>query len=470
MGSGALSAGPQAPPTPHKKMKKRKELNALIGLAGDGGRKKPKKGSGHRLLRTEPPGSDSDTDTEQEEYSSLGERHGRLGRGELMRCCRVCYPLCGFVVLTACVVTCVGLVWMQVALKDSIDVLKDKFRTMESGQTNSLQDIPKIKEDLVTNKKQLNEILNGDSGLSKLWNNITEMNKQIAQLTSAVNHLKANLKSASDLINLPNTMEELQKSVATLGSTLTSVHHDVETMQTAAEEQKKKVETLQQDMAKLSAKDGQPSPTSSTTGNGLHITQEVLYLQNSFEDLNATVVHYQKQNELKFHNVDSSVSNISQRVVVLENEMQLVSKIQTKENASVATETDQGESPISNLREKLQLIQALTNKPEGDKQTGNDGERAPVSDTVTSQPALARLSQRSVRSNKQGLSLPGISTESDLKELFQASGQGINGKLSYVELENLLGAGIPEPQSFLEYDTDGDQKYSFSELKSALVA
>lgn len=34
---------------------------------------------------------------------------------------------------------------------------------------------------------------------------------QISLLDTAVNHLKANLKSAADLISLPTTVEELQK-------------------------------------------------------------------------------------------------------------------------------------------------------------------------------------------------------------------------------------------------------------------
>lgn len=57
--------------TPQKKMKKRKELNALIGL-GDSKRKKTKKGSGHRLLRTEPPDSESESSSDEEEFSNLG--------------------------------------------------------------------------------------------------------------------------------------------------------------------------------------------------------------------------------------------------------------------------------------------------------------------------------------------------------------------------------------------------------------
>lgn len=56
--------------TPQKKMKKRKELNALIGL-GDSKRKKTKKGSGHRLLRTEPPDSESDSSSDDDDFNNL---------------------------------------------------------------------------------------------------------------------------------------------------------------------------------------------------------------------------------------------------------------------------------------------------------------------------------------------------------------------------------------------------------------
>ena len=50
-------------------------------------------------------------------------------REDYLRCCKICYPLCAFVILAACVVACVGLVWMQVALKEDLDALKEKFRT-----------------------------------------------------------------------------------------------------------------------------------------------------------------------------------------------------------------------------------------------------------------------------------------------------------------------------------------------------
>uniref|UniRef100_A0A4W5RGS6 EF-hand calcium binding domain 14 n=1 Tax=Hucho hucho TaxID=62062 RepID=A0A4W5RGS6_9TELE len=223
--------------TPQKKMKKRKELNALIGL-GDSKRKKTKKGSGHRLLRTEPPDSESESSSDEEEFSNLGT----------VACCNVCYPLILFIILAACVMACAGLLWMQIALKEDLDSLKEKLHTMESSQKVSSHEIPKLSEDLKTKQRKLEDIESGDKGLNKLWSNLTEMNRKISLLDSAVNHLKANIKSASDLINLPNTVEELQKSVATIGSTLTSVQHDVKTLQTALADQKKEMDDLKMTM------------------------------------------------------------------------------------------------------------------------------------------------------------------------------------------------------------------------------
>ncbi|XP_026884369.1 EF-hand calcium-binding domain-containing protein 14 [Electrophorus electricus] len=217
-------------------MKKRKELNALIGL-GESKRKKAKKGSGHRLLRTEPPDSESESSSEDDDFSNLSS----VGafKKSYAQCCSVCYPLCVFIILAACVMAIAGLIWMQIALKEDLDSLKEKLRTMESAQTASSHEIPKLSEELKAKQKMLENMESGDKGLTKLWFNLTNMNRKISTLESAVNLLKANIKSASDLITLPVTVEELQKSVATIGSTLTSVQHDVKMMQTFMEDQTK---------------------------------------------------------------------------------------------------------------------------------------------------------------------------------------------------------------------------------------
>uniref|UniRef100_A0A8C0GXX6 EF-hand calcium binding domain 14 n=1 Tax=Chelonoidis abingdonii TaxID=106734 RepID=A0A8C0GXX6_CHEAB len=396
-------------------MKKRKELNAAHRPGGDGRRKKlPKKGSGHRLLRTEPPASDSESSSREKKFL-----HPSLG--EYLRCCKFCYPLCAFVILAACVVACVGLVWMQVALKEDLDALKEKFRSMESYQKTSFQEIPKLNEDLLDQQKHLEKIETGDMGLNKIWINITEINKQILFLTSAVNHLKVNIKSASDLITLPVTVEELQKSVATIGSTLTSVAHDVDAMQVTIEEHKKTTERLQNDLVRT-------VPSISNKNQTENCKQDNQFLHATVEEINASLVVYQKLNDLKLLSVDTAISNITQRVAWLESSVVTVNTLENRANLSTSA-VKNVDPQVSKLREKLQLINALT-------------------------------------SNACCLKL--FVLLADLQDLFEKTDQGIGGKLSYEDLQTLVGLAIQEPQSFKEFDTDGDEKYSLPELRLAL--
>ncbi|CAM4594731.1 unnamed protein product [Lepidochelys olivacea] len=494
-------------------MKKRKELNALIGLAGDGRRKKlPKKGSGHRLLRTEPPASDSESssDGDEDEFGPPGTR-SRFAKGEYLRCCKLCYPLCAFVILAACVVACVGLVWMQVALKEDLDALKEKFRTMESNQKTSFQEIPKLNEDLLDKQKHLEKIETGDMGLNKIWINITEINKQILFLTSAVNHLKANIKSASDLIILPVTVEELQKSVATIGSTLTSVAHDVEAMQAAIEEHKKTTERLQNDLNEYIKENGEKqisslsatvSPRISNGNQTENFKQDNQFLHATVEEINASLVAYQKLNDLKLLSMDTTISNITRRVTWLENSVVAVNTLENGENLSTTVVGNTTTSPkvesqdqlenetgaekaqnakkienvdhqVSKLREKLQLINALTSKPENERSEAS--KKGGKMQTAMSKPTnLPKLLSRTVGGNMERnghprrLSLPGIATIKDLQDLFEKTDQGTDGKLSYEDLQTLVGLAIQEPQSFKEFDTDGDEKYSLPELRLAL--
>ncbi|XP_065513055.1 EF-hand calcium-binding domain-containing protein 14 [Caloenas nicobarica] len=484
-------------------MKKRKELNALIGLAADGRRKKSlKNGSGHRLLRTEPPASDSESSSEEDEFAAAGAR-GRCGKGDYLRCCKFCYPLCAFVILAACVVACVGLVWMQVALKEDLDAIKEKFRTMESNQKTSFQEIPKLNEDLVQKQKQLEQIETGELGLNKIWINITEIDKQISLLTSTVNHLKNNIKSAPDLISLPLTVEKLQKTVANIGSTLTSVSHDVENIQTVIEEYKKSIEILQNDVKELKQIPSLPSTVVPRTERNQteNCKQESQSLHTALEELNNTVLVYQKLNDIKLLNVDSAISNLSQRVMLLENSALAVNNLDKRENLSISVgndattsqktqnegqlfneshsnkelkETGTRDSQVLKRKETLQLISALTGKPENDRST-ETSKNVESSLSTTAKPTdLSRLASRSADDNAESngqlrhLSLPGISSIEDLQNLFEKATEDADRKLSHEDLQKLLGSTAQESQSFKKFDTDGDEKYSLQELRLAL--
>ncbi|XP_026052860.1 EF-hand calcium-binding domain-containing protein 14 [Carassius auratus] len=290
--------------SPQKKMKKRKELDALIGLS-DGRRKS--KSSGHRLLRTEPPESGSASGTEPEsgsEERSFSGPSGLFTRSPL-RCCSLCYPLCVFVVLAACVTACAGLIWMQIALKEDLDSMKEKIHIMESSQKLSSHEILKLSEDLKNKQMKLDELESGDRGLVKLWSNLSEISLKLSALDSAVNHLKTNIKSASDLIALPRTIEELQKSVASIGSTVTSVQHDVSMIQSVVEERRREDQ--------LKANEEKPVNSSCVT-----LKQDLQHLQEDVKEMNSSLLLHQSWSSEQIQSVRFVLSNLSRWVSALD--------------------------------------------------------------------------------------------------------------------------------------------------------
>ncbi|XP_074544145.1 EF-hand calcium-binding domain-containing protein 14 [Halichoeres trimaculatus] len=414
-------------------MKKRKELNALIGL-GDSKRKKTKKGSGHRLLRTEPPDSESDSSSDDDEFNNLSSG-ANFGKRSYTQCCNVCYPLFLFIILAACVMACAGLIWMQIALKEDLDALKEKLHSMESSQKVSSSEIPKLSEDLKNKERKLDDIETGDKGLSKLWSNLTEMNRKIILLDSAVNHLKANLKSAADLISLPNTVEELQKSVATIGSTLTSVQHDVKTMQAVLENQKKDEDSKK--------------------------TMEISDLNTAVSEANKTEeLHHMQTNE-QIHILLTTVADLRQRVSSLENG----SKQSSEYHEVAANLASNNKSP-----ETQEVTEASTTKASPGK---IQEVSMPFTEPQTSRQPRFLTPHRSRRNAEMAcpekLLLSGVSSLKDLEDMFKLAGTGRESPgLSYRELRKILGISAPSAHTMQCFDNDVDHKYSLKELRAAI--
>lgn len=412
------------PLTPQKKMKKRKELNALIGL-GDSKRKKTKKGSGHRLLRTEPPDSESESSSEDDGFSGLSGGGG-FGKRSYTQCCSVCYPLFLFIILAACVMACAGLIWMQIALKEDLDSLKEKLHSMESSQKASSSEIPKLSEDLKSKQRKLDELENGGAGLNKLWSNLTEINRKISMLDSAVNHLKANLKSAADLISLPTTVEELQKSVATIGSTLTSVQHDVQTMQDVVRSQKRE----------------QDKKT----------TMDVTDLRKALSDANRTEEQHHNWTDEQIHILLSTVADLHHRVASLENGSKPASEAPGR--GSPASETEKEAPTAKPTSEHPAEIQPPVTQPQTSRRP-----------RFISQDRVKRL----VGSRcPQKLLLPGITSLRDLEELVRwAVPSQDPPSWTQQDLSKVLGASAPSDWLLGCFDHDRDRRLSLRELQVA---
>ncbi|XP_026170068.1 EF-hand calcium-binding domain-containing protein 14 [Mastacembelus armatus] len=412
-------------------MKKRKELNALIGL-GDSKRKKTKKGSGHRLLRTEPPDSESDSSSDDDEFNNLSSGVN-FGKRSYTQCCNVCYPLFLFIILAACVMACAGLIWMQIALKEDLDSLKEKLHSMESSQKVSSSEIPKLSEDLKNKERKLDDMENGDKGLNKLWSNLTEINRKINLLDSAVNHLKTNLKSAADLISLPTTVEELQNSVATIGSTLTSVQHDVKAMQAALEDQK--------------------------NDDDLKKSMDITDLRKSMSEANKTEKQHYTWTDEQIHKLLSTVADLHQRVVSLENGSK------QSDNDAASQLSISNESPATEI----------VKEPNATKATLEDVQEisTPVAEAQTSRRPRFLTQKLSKRNAEAGcpskVSLSGVSSLQDLEDVFQQADVGRDSLgLTYHDLRKVFGTSAPTARILECFDSNRDQRYSLIELKAAI--
>ncbi|CAF98477.1 unnamed protein product [Tetraodon nigroviridis] len=456
--------------TPQKKMKKRKELNALIGL-GDSKRKKTKKGSGHRLLRTEPPDSESDSSSDDDEFNNINNG-ANFGKRTYAQCCNVCYPLFLFIVLAACVMACAGLVWMQIALKEDLDALKEKLQSMESSQKAAASEIPKLSEDLKAKERKLDDFENGDRGLNKLWSNLTEMNRKITLLDSAVSHLKANLKSAAELVSLPTTVEELQKSVATIGSSLTSVQHDVRTIQAALENQKKEDDSKKK--------------------------MDVTDLRKAVSEANRTEELYRSQSTEQIHSLLATVAELQQRVLSLEKDEKSVSISVVAESMWHNERILKNQSQLVNRLDFLSLFSLylpaqVNDTPVSLPVSSESGAAVRVDDRTASTPlsdeaevistaaaesqtsrfprltAQSRFKLSTQEACPEKLLLPGVSSLKDLEDLFLRAGIGQKSLgLTHQQLSKVFGRLTPSTEAMACFDSDGDQRYSLVELQAAV--
>lgn len=65
--------------------------------------------------------------------------------------------------------------------------------------------------------------------------------------------------------------------------------------------------------------------------------QDILYLHNSLEEVNSTVVGYQRQNDLKLKGMSETLSNLTQRLDLIESDVVALSKAEQRTNVSSST-------------------------------------------------------------------------------------------------------------------------------------
>jgi len=243
------------PLTTTKKMRKRKELDALVsseklgskytaaagangvvstngnlrassggsGASGAIGRKSSR--HSHQLL--EESGTNSENEIQQGELSGDGEVYAQVGERRFRRrqhassacgsCGRNCVSflgVCSFLLAVACVVAVAALAWMQMELKRELSLFREQLRNAGESDRG-------VVGDLVGVKNRVEALAKAEEAeaktLTDLEKSMTNDRKRVAEVEAGLAALKKSATSASDLANLPRELESLKKEVATVG-------------------------------------------------------------------------------------------------------------------------------------------------------------------------------------------------------------------------------------------------------------
>jgi len=279
-------------PLTAKKMKKRKELDALVssdklsakytsassangGVSGGVNHRLSASGNGggavgrkisrgaHQLL--EESGSNSENEIPQGDmsgdgdvYAQLGERRFRrrqhaTGCGSCGRNCVSFLGVCSFLLAVACIAGVAALAWMQMELKRELSLLRDQIQhagEKESGVDGELIDV-KNKVGALSTKEAADA-----KTLASLQTTMTETRQAVEEVKSSMTALKKSVASASELDNLPRELQSLKKEVATVGSNVASLRDETKKTASSVTELKTKVEALEKKVTSDAAKGG----------------------------------------------------------------------------------------------------------------------------------------------------------------------------------------------------------------------
>ncbi|KAK2149731.1 hypothetical protein LSH36_439g02012 [Paralvinella palmiformis] len=206
-----------------KKMKKRRELDALVN--GKMGRRK--KGQ-HELLRNE---------SESSEVDEFNIPEKAIMR-EISSCnfCTMCSTVCGIFLLISCMAAIAGLVWVHIELKKEVDMLRSQLDQVQITAPQSLQQVVKKQQVLenIVHKLQDENLRNVQWNISYLYSQISALN------TSVTNVMKQSAAGSGQ----PPENAELMKSIATLGSTQHSLQSDISKLQNVVSSQAVKVQMI----------------------------------------------------------------------------------------------------------------------------------------------------------------------------------------------------------------------------------
>ncbi|KAF6216292.1 hypothetical protein GE061_000632 [Apolygus lucorum] len=205
-----------------KKMRKRKELDALVGGVGvkrvGGGNKRPGSGgvSPQDQLLSESTGDDDYWSTTK--ISTKGKRHypgsgGKRGQGT----CSALLRLCTILLIMACVIATITVMWLFIDIREQTTYLRSQLDQVSAGSQGVPEEIQKCHS--LSRQLQNNQTLIF-SHIETLTQRLYNFSMLISSVQGGLHEVENRLKGSPELVNVPSHLQSLTTSIASLGSGL----------------------------------------------------------------------------------------------------------------------------------------------------------------------------------------------------------------------------------------------------------
>ncbi|XP_011641698.1 uncharacterized protein LOC105430061 isoform X2 [Pogonomyrmex barbatus] len=222
---------------PTKKMKKRKELDALAPAHAISRRSSGKRSSQELL---------TDSSDDRSEYWNVSTRNGRKCRGRRSRACPGFLKACNAFLACASVLATASLIWLFIDVRQQLTALRtelDQVIAGSEGVPDALQKCHSLSRDLQNNQTIIFSRL---SDLKQQINNFT-----LAHIQQDLHKVQEYFQAAPEMANLPKRLNELSTSVATFGSQIRDLGATVNTLKETNMRVQNAQVTMQQNISSI---------------------------------------------------------------------------------------------------------------------------------------------------------------------------------------------------------------------------
>ncbi|XP_076625841.1 uncharacterized protein LOC143344085 isoform X1 [Colletes latitarsis] len=310
---------------PTKKMKKRKELDALAPPHIVSRRSSGKRSSQELL---------TDSSDERSEYWNISTRNGRKCRGRRSRACPGFFKACSAFLACASVLATASLIWLFIDVRQQLTALRtelDQAIAGNEGVSDSLQKCYSVSRDLKNNQTII------FSRLSDFKLQISNFTTQLAVIQRDLHRVEEWFKADPELANVPtNMLKALSSSVVSFGSQIQDLSATVKALKESNARVQDAQTTMQQNISSIKntvseLSDVSQKPQTVATNETKIKTDEldaaILRLTNNLTRINETLsraVQWVAEDQKKDHEtlvlLQESSQNVSMKVISLQRE------------------------------------------------------------------------------------------------------------------------------------------------------